>query len=138
MLDINKEYIKEHGSCTFKKDYSLSEVTADIPDGYGVFILRENKEEGEILYVGYSGTIDKKTGKFKRQQLRKRINNKHGKQRRQDFLRQQMKEDSTLKEISIEWYILDVNKCFPSDVKADLLQSYFEKHHRLPRWNKTF
>ena len=138
MVEINK-YIKnliKHGFCSFKKENSLSDVTADIPAGYGVFILRKNKEDGEILYVGYSGTFDKKTRKFKKQQLKGRIINKHGKQRREDFLIQKMKEDSTLQQIIIEWYIIDENKYLPSDVKKDLLQGYYLKHKRLPIWNK--
>ena len=135
MIEINKEYVKARGYCSFKRDDVLSKVTANIPDGYGVFILRKNNEDGDILYIGYSGTIDAKTGEFKRQQLRKRINNKHGKQRRQDFLRQQMKEDSTLQKIIVEWCILDEKKCFPADVKEDLLCS-LAQNNRWPKWNK--
>ena len=135
MIEINKEYIKARGYCSFKRDDVLSKVTANIPDGYGVFILRKNNEAGDILYIGYSGT-PQQDGTFKNQQLRKRINNKqNSKQRRQDFLRQQMKEDSTLQKIIVEWCILDEKKCFPADVKADLLCS-LAQNNRWPKWNK--
>ena len=131
------EYIIK-GYCSFKLGDDLRKQTNNIPAGYGVYIFHKNTEDGDILYIGKSGTI-LQNGNFKVQDLRKRLNNKQdGKQKRQDFLSKKINEDAEIQQIFIEWYIIDERKYLPGLIEALLLQDYYTKHSCLPIWNKEF
>lgn len=134
---MNIEY-KIKGYCSFRLGDSLRKQTNNIPDGYGVYIFRKNTKDGDILYIGKSGTI-LQNGSFKTQDLRKRLNNKQDrKQKRQDFLSKKIAEDTKIKQIFIEWYIIDERKYLPSLIEAQLLQDYYTQHSCLPIWNNEF
>lgn len=133
-MDI--EY-KKKGYCAFKLGNSLRKQTNDIPAGYGVYIFRKNTEDGDILYIGKSGTI-LQNGSFKAQDLRKRLNKKQAGIQRQDFLSKKINEDTEIKQIFIEWYIIDERKYLPGLIEALLLQDYFTQHSCLPIWNNEF
>ncbi len=133
-MDI--EY-KKKGYCSFKLGNSLRKQTNDIPAGYGVYIFRKNTEDGDILYIGKSGTI-LQNGSFKAQDLRKRLNKKQAGIQRQDFLSKKINEDTEIKQIFIEWYIIDERKYLPGLIEALLLQDYFTQHSCLPIWNNEF
>lgn len=133
---MNIEY-KKKGCCSFRLGDSLREQTNDIPAGYGVYILRKNTEDGDILYIGKSGTL-LQNGSFKAQDLRKRLNNKQTGMQRQDFLSKKINEDAEIKRIFIEWYIIDERKYLPGFIEALLLQDYFTQHSCLPIWNNEF
>ena len=133
-MDI--EY-KDKGYCSFKLGDNLKKNTDCIPDGYGVYIFRKNTKGGDILYIGKSGTI-LQSGVFKAQNLRNRLNNKQAGIRRQDFFTQMINKDIEIKQIIIEWYIIDEQKHLPGLIEALLLQDYFTHHSCLPIWNNEF
>lgn len=134
---MNIEY-KTKGYCSFRLGDSLRKQTNDIPAGYGVYIFRKNTKDGDILYIGKSGTISQ-DGSFKAQDLRMRLNSKQGReQKRQDFLSKKLAEDTEIKQIFIEWYIIDERKYLPSLIEAQLLQDYYTQHSCLPIWNNEF
>lgn len=133
---MNIEFIKT-GQCIFRLRDSLREQTKDIPEEYGVYIFRKNVKDGDILYIGKSGTI-LQNGCYKAQGLRDRLNNKQDGMRREDFLRKKMTEDNTIQQVYIEWYIIDEHKFLPSLIEAQLLQDYYITNSCLPIWNKEF
>lgn len=100
-MDI--EYVTK-GYCRFRLEDSLKLQTQNIPSGYGVYIFHRNVEDGDILYIGKSGTV-LQNGCYKTQGLRDRLNNKQDGMKREEFLRMKMNEDNTIQKIFIEWYI---------------------------------
>ena len=133
---MNIEYITK-GYCSFRLGDSLRKQTKDIPTGYGVYIFRKNTETGDILYIGKSGTILQNRS-FEIQDLRKRLNNKQDGIPRQKFLSKKINGDTEIKQIFIEWYIIDERKYLPSLIEAQLLQDYYMQHSCLPIWNNKF
>ena len=134
---IKIEYVKEKGYISFGLGDSLKEKTKDIPDGYGVYIFHKNVNDGDILYIGKSGTI-LQDGKPRAQDLKGRLNNIQDGMRREDFLRKKINEDNAIQQIVIEWYTIDENKYLPSFIEAQLLQEYYTQNKCLPIWNKEF
>ena len=136
LMDI--KYIIKKGYFSFKKGYNLSQLTKDIPEGYGAYVFHKNTIDGEILYIGKSGTVNQNGSKH-RQNLKKRLTmNQCRSIKRQKFFNQKFDEDSTLQSIVIEWMIVDDKKCLPSFLEASLIQKYYELNHKLPLWNKEF
>ena len=133
-MDI--EYVTK-GYCRFRLEDSLKLQTQNIPSGYGVYIFHRNVEDGDILYIGKSGTV-LQNGCYKTQGLRDRLNNKQDGMNREEFLRMKMNEDNTIQKIFIEWYIIDERKYLPGLIEALLLQDYFTQHSCLPIWNNEF
>ncbi len=133
---MNIEYIAK-GFCSFEVDDILRIKTKDIPTGYGVYIFHKNILDGDILYIGESGTI-LQNGRYKTQGVRDRLNNKQDGMRREEFLRMKMNEDNTIQKIIIEWYLIDVRKYLPGLIEALLLQDYFTQYSCLPIWNNEF
>lgn len=121
-MDI--EYVTK-GYCRFRLEDSLKLQTQNIPSGYGVYIFHRNVEDGDILYIGKSGTV-LQNGCYKTQGLRDRLNNKQDGMKREEFLRMKMNEDNTIQKIFIEWYIIDERKYLPGLIEALLLQDYFK------------
>lgn len=126
-----------HGVCTFSATDKLSLQTSSIPDGYGVYKICANTPEGEILYIGRSGTLEK-DGTYKEQNLRERINNKQCGKKRQIFFKEILDSDPSLEQLVIEWFIIDEKKVLPAYVEACLMQEYFEKKGKLPCINNSF
>lgn len=133
-MDI--DYI-EKGYCSFKLGDSLRKQTKDIPAGYGVYIFHKNVENGDILYIGKGGTILQR-GCYRTQNLKSRLNNKQDRMRRENFLIKKMNEDDDIRQIFIEWYIVDQQKYLPSYIEAQLLQDYYSQNSCLPMWNNAF
>lgn len=125
------------GVCSFKDGDSLKKQTEEIPHGLGVYRFRKNTSNGDILYIGKSGTILQQ-GIPKAQELKKRLNNQQAGIQREKFLLQKLKEDKKINKIIIEWFIIDAKKHLPGFVEAKLLQEYYSKYSRLPIWNKEF
>lgn len=126
-----------HGVCTFSATDKLSLQISSIPDGYGVYKICANTPEGEILYIGRSGTLEK-DGTYKEQNLRERINNKQCGKKRQIFFKEILDSDPSLEQLVIEWFIIDEKKVLPAYVEACLMQEYFEKKGKLPCINNSF
>lgn len=125
-----------NGQCSFKIGDCLSCVTSNIPNGYGVYCIYANSANGELLYIGKGGTVNA-DGTLKGQQLRKRLNNKQDKQKREKYFVERMKSEH-LEILIIKWYILKDSSILPAFLEAMLIQAYFEKNKKLPRWNKSF
>ena len=73
---------KADGSFTFQSGDKLNKLIEKHKDlnNYGVYRFRANTEDGEILYIGHSGTAS--SSKFKKQKLSKRIMLKQEKDRK--------------------------------------------------------
>ena len=131
------EYIAK-GYCKYAPGKSLKEQTGNIPCKYGVYLFHRNSKDGEILYIGKSGTITVE-GTFGEQSLKKRINNKKSKNlKREDWLIEQFNNDSSLKRIYIEWLVIDEKQYLPGYVEACLIQQFYNQYKRLPLWNNRF
>ena len=125
------------GYCSFKSSDSLRTQTKDIPDGYGVYVFHKNERDGEILYIGKSGTI-LQNGCYEVQCLKDRLNNSQCGMGREKFLRKKMEENKEIQQIFIEWYIIDEQKYLPAFIEALLLQDYYTENSCLPIWNNKF
>lgn len=130
------EFIKQ-GYFTFKVGDSLSQKTKEIPNGYGVYRIYANSSEGELLYIGKGGTVYTDGG-FDKQPLKKRLNNTQENMRREKFFIKKMNEDEQLKALYIEWFIIDEKLFLPAYYEAALIQDYYSKYFRLPKWNKRY
>lgn len=130
------KFIKQ-GYFTFEIGDSLSQKTKEIPNGYGVYKIYANSIEGELLYIGKGGTVHT-NGDFGKQQLRKRLNQIQENMRREDFFIKKINEDKQLKALYIEWFIIDEKRFLPAYYEAALIQDYYSKHSKLPKWNKKY
>ncbi len=134
---MEKLRYKEHGTFTFKIGDSLSQKTKEIPNGYGVYRIYANSSEGELLYIGKGGTVHT-DGSFDKQLLKERLNNKQENMRREKFFIKKMNEDKQLKALYIEWFIIDEILFLPAYYEAALIQDYYSKYSKLPKWNKEY
>jgi hypothetical protein len=132
----NLKFIKQ-GYFTFKIGDSLSQKTKEIPKGYGVYKIYANSINGELLYIGKGGTVHT-DGSFDKQSLKERLNNKQENMRREKFFIKKINEDKHLKALYIEWFIIDEKLFLPAYYEAALIQDYYSKHSKLPKWNKKY
>lgn len=132
----NLKFIKQ-GYFTFKIGDSLSQKTKEIPKGYGVYKIYTNSINGELLYIGKGGTVHT-DGSFDKQSLKERLNNKQENMRREKFFIKKINEDKHLKALYIEWFIIDEKLFLPAYYEAALIQDYYSKHSKLPKWNKKY
>lgn len=58
--------------------------------------------------------------------------------RREKFFIKKMNEDKQLKALYIEWFIIDEKLFLPTYYEATLIQDYYSKHSKLPKWNKKY
>ena len=134
MDELIKQWVSKMGTCRFPEDGKiLKEITKDIPNSPGVYIIYNST--GEIVYIGKAGTINQ-DGTFKKQGLRRRLNNQHHGMRREDYFISKI-EENNLDHIIIKWY--EVNpRVIPGSAEGMLIQEYFNKHGELPPWNEGF
>jgi len=138
MFDELEKY-KNNGHFFFEKGKALTEVTKDVPNEAGVYIIY--KLAGgkiELVYIGKSGTMNQ-NGTFKEQKLRKRLNNKQDGVTRQDYFENKIATEN-IDALDIYWYVtFDKNsQDLPAYVEGILLQRYFEIYGALPPWNKDY
>lgn len=134
MDELLKPWVSNEGQCQFPTNgKTLKEITSEIPNTPGVYIIYNSK--GEIVYIGKAGTINQ-DGTFKKQGLRRRLNNQHHGMRREDYFISKI-EDDDLDHIIIKWY--EVNQgVIPGSAEGILIQEYFNKYGELPPWNEGF
>lgn len=132
----NLKFIKQ-GYFTFEIGNSLSEKTKEIPKGYGVYKIYANSIKGELLYIGKGGTVHTDGG-FDKQPLKRRLNNTQENIRREKFFIKKMNEDKQLKILYIKWFLIDEKLFLPAYYEATLIQDYYSKHSKLPKWNKKY
>ena len=131
------KYLKT-GLCTFKLGDNLKEQTKNIPSGaYGVYKIYANSKDGELLYIGKSGTCQC-CGSFKAQDLKERLNNKQEGMRREEFFTKELSMNPNIKMLYIEWFIVDSKQYLLGYCEAVLIQEYYETYAKLPLWNKEF
>ena len=130
------KFIKQ-GYLTFKIGDSLSQKTKEIPIGYGVYRIYANSIQGDLLYIRKGGTVHT-DGSFDKQPLKERLKNKQDNMRREKFFIKKMNEDKQLKALYIEWLIIDEKLFLPTYYEAALIQNYYAKHSKLPKWNKKY
>jgi len=138
MFDETKKY-KNNGHFFFKRGDRLSEVSKNVPELPGVYyVIRLAKGRVELVYIGKSGTITR-TGHFKDQLLKGRINNKQDGMKRQDFFDIKMIEEN-IDGLDIYWFVTmdESNSDLPAYMEGLLMQRFFEVQGRLPLWNKDF
>jgi len=138
MFDETRKY-KNNGHFFFKKGNQLSEVSKDVPELPGVYyIVRLAKGKVDLVYIGKSGTITR-SGQFKDQLLKGRINNKQDGTKRQDFFDIKMIEEN-IDGLDIYWFVTmdESNSDLPAYVEGLLMQRFFEVQGLVPVWNKDF
>lgn len=136
----------ESGKFIYNQNDDLRLVCNASKSKSGVYLMY-NCDTKELLYIGCSGHI-KNDGEISTRKtggggLYGRIVNGHqfGKMKRYEALPQKMKEEN-IAQIEIIWYVTFDEKAnlkhSPTFVESNLLQEYFEKNNRLPRWNLKF
>ena len=133
-----KKY-KNKGFFTFTKGEKLSEQSKYVPNLPGVYFVESVVgTKKEIVYIGKSGTYLGE-GQFSKQQLRRRINNSHDSKSRQTYFEEKLKSEA-IESLKLSWFVTfdDTNKDLPAYVEALLIQDFFDKYKRLPRWNREF
>lgn len=136
MLAFLKKYTTQ-GSFIFSLGNRLAEVSSSVPHSPGVYIVEINPTK-EIVYIGRSGTYNQR-GQFSKQLLQKRINNSHDGKSRQNYFEEKLKTER-VNSIKISWYVTFDKKHtdLPAYVEALLMNEFFRKHKKLPKWNKGF
>jgi len=100
---------------------------------YGVYVVRQ-QTTSEVLYVGKSGTIDRR-GNFKGQDIPARMQNVKGEVTSSQWFKSLVKEKGPL---VIEYVLLETVPKSPAFVEASLIQAYLNEHGCLPYRNKAF
>ena len=133
----------ENGCFEFTPGDDLGKIARKmVPDAKGVYIVRANDQDGEVLYVGKSGTMNQ-DGTFADQGLRGRIPNKQDGSKRQAFWEREM-AGLGLRRLYVEWIVTfrkatDVTvgmETLPAKAEAELIQAFYNDNSVLPRWNK--
>ena len=138
MEEILEEY-KNNGHFFFEKGMKLSEVSKDVQEAPGVYVIHKlAKGKIKLVYIGKSGTIGQ-NGKFKAQLLRKRLNNKQDGVARQKYFEEKIEKED-IDALDIYWYVTfdENNQDIPAFVEAQLLQLHYDMYGELPIWNKGF
>ena len=138
MFDEIEKY-KNQDHFFYKKGNRLKDQSSDVPSLPGVYyIFRLAKGRVDLVYIGKSGSI-LQSGKFKKQLLRSKINNKQDGMKRQVYFDNKMKEEHN-DGLDIYWFVtMDKHhNDLPGYVEGMLMQRYFEVHGKLPPWNKSF
>jgi hypothetical protein len=138
MFDETEKY-KNWGHFFLNKGGNLSIQSKEVPELTGVYyIYRLAKGRVDLVYIGKSGTVQQ-NGKFKKQTLKDRINNKQDGVKRQVFFDEKM-ESEHIDALDIYWFVtMDKNNNdLPSYVEGLLIQRYFDIYGKLPPWNKEF
>ncbi|MDE7074256.1 MAG: hypothetical protein K2O69_04305 [Odoribacter sp.] len=122
---MEMKYLKT-GNCTFRIGDSLRNQTGNIPSGaHGVYKIYANSKDGELLYIGKSGTFQC-CGSFKAQDLKGRLNNKQEGMRREEFFTKELSGNPNIKMLYIEWFIIDSKQYLPGYYEAVLIQEYYQ------------
>jgi len=129
------------GEFSFSTDDSISSV-CNAPRGQlqfgGIYLIYAVKSEGdpELIYVGISGRVDKKTGKLvsRKDGINGRIvNGKRDGELRKNFWKREMHKENILR-LVFKWYVVHDNGLFqdcPEKLEKQLIVKY------QPRWNRT-
>ncbi len=127
------------GDFSFQTGDTLKDQSKDVPDLPGIYyILRVKGGKSDLVYVGKSGTM-KQDGNFKKQFLRKRINNKQEGMYREQYFNQKINQFG-IDSLEVFWFVTYDNnhRDIPCFVEGQLIQDYFNINSRLPEWNKEF
>ena len=138
MFDDLDKY-QNRGSFSFREGDKLRTVSKNVPNLPGVYYFEQVIEKQKnIIYIGASGTIET-IGEFKKQLLKKRLNNKQDRMLRQVFFDNKLRQEN-ISEINVHWFVTfdEKTKDLPGFVEGLLFQKFFEIHGRLPEWNKNF
>ena len=137
MFDELTKY-KNNGHFFFERGQTLSQVcnATEQPGVYYILMLRKGKIE--LVYIGASGTINQQ-GKFSKQLLKGRINNKQNGVKRQHYFDEIMLQND-IDALDIYWFVTfnEKHQHIRTYVEALLLQKHFEIYECLPEWNKEF
>ena len=127
------------GSFTFKLGDTLSTKSREVPNAPGIYIIYAIiSNVKELVYIGKSGTMIN-NGSFKKQLLRKRLNNRHAGVSRQVYFESKLKEEK-IETLEFHWFVTfdESNTHIPGFVEGNLLQQYYNQYKKLPPWNKDF
>lgn len=139
MIVENLEKYTLKGVFTFKKGDVLSTKSKAVPNLPGIYIIYTIVSgTKELVYIGKSGTMVN-NGCFKTQLLRKRLNNRQAGLSRQKYFENKLRDEDK-EALEFKWFVTfeGSNIDVPGYVEGSLLQKYYEKHKKLPPWNKDF
>ena len=138
MNELNK--YKKKGYFNFKPTDRISQVCNAPGEGFnygGIYIIHSIKEgqKSELVYIGISGRIDKKTGSLIARQdgIKGRIvrGKRDGEPRKNYWIR--MMRSQGIDKLKISWYVVHDNDQFrdtPSQIERRLIKKY------QPAWNR--
>lgn len=133
------EQFEFNGHFFYTNGDDLRQKTADVPDLPGVFYIVElAKQRIEVVYIGAAGAL-RQDGSIGPRLLREAINTRPGGTSRQAFFEQQMAK-RPFDALDIYWFVTfdDEFMALPTTVAGNVVQSFFEIHGCLPRWNEPF
>jgi hypothetical protein len=140
---------KNRDSFEFSLNDRLSNVCNAPKTHGGIYLLYDITSSENLIYIGSSGWVNqdgtfglRKEGMYDRLVNGKQsfiINKIEVNDKRKNVWPLKMREDK-IESLRIEWYVTFEDKIrdIPAFVEATLIQRYFEKHNKLPRWNKDF
>lgn len=141
LLDKFRAQYQDKGTFILDSGKLITEAVRinEVPNAFGVYVISEGQQrDGEIIYIGKSGTINQ-DGTWKKQGLRKRLTKKQDKKNRNEFF-QIIMDERNLNGLSFEWFV--TLKAPTGDltghVEAKLIQAYFNDYGCLPPYNKSF
>ena len=133
-------YLKDYGSFEYIDiSKSIEKVITSCFDQvqrvqkYGIYVIRQ-KNDHKVLYIGKGGTI-KQDGKFKKQDIPKRLKNTRGKISCEKWFSTLFNEKGPL---IIEYIFLETKPESPALVEALLVQEYLNEYGCLPCKNSGF
>jgi hypothetical protein len=138
MFSELKKY-KNTGHFFLKKNESLIEASKAVPELPGVYyVILLAKGKPLLVYIGKSGTI-MQNGKFKKQGLQGRLNNKQEGMKRQEFFELKFSQEK-IDGLDIYWFVTydEANHDLPGFIEGLIMQRYFELNGQLPEWNKEY
>lgn len=141
LLDDFRTKYERNGEFTLTPELTISTVVKEskVPNEFGIYVISSlTPLKSEIVYVGKAGTI-MVDGQWKRQGLSQRLTNKQSKENRNKFFRNYILEEN-LKGLRFEWFVTfrsESPKVLPFLPEAQLIQAFFNEHHRLPKLNAS-
>lgn len=142
MFEILKKYV-DNGDFLFTLVDDLKTLCNAPTDKSGIYIVFDLKNKNnELIYIGRSGKLQKDGTMFIRKTglggIKDRIVNGHqfGKIPRRKSWPQQMKKEK-ITSLKVHWYVTHDTQFIdcPRILENNLLNQFFEKYKRLPRWN---
>lgn len=126
-VDDARTRFPNNGRFSLHAEESINDVVKreKVPAGRGVYIIFRWDDAERPLYIGRAGTVNQ-DGKWKEQDLAKRLTMKQGGKYRREYFRDLMREQS-IAGLTFQWFATydQTNKVIPALAEMELLQAPF-------------